>query len=200
MLLHKLLSVVGLTGAGAGLVMATYRHQELLAAILAVLLAAYVVRTGVKSRAARPALEQAFVIVTTGVIGYLTESWGTMLGHWTYHDLPPGQHVPLWVPLAWSAAGELLHQIEKALPPTLSPLKRIGAAYALGMALPLFGESLCVAFGVWTYAWPVQILGIPLAALALISYAHLTFGCIRAGVARSSRALPVPIRASCAND
>jgi len=49
------------------------------------------------------------------------------------------------------------------------------------MALPLLGERICIAWGTWTYHWPLQIFGVPLLALLLIGYAHAALACIRTG-------------------
>ena len=173
-----------MTVAGAGLVCLLKVRPLELTVLLAGLLAANIARRWLKRRRTGEAFGHVFVVVTSAVIGYLTESWGTTNAYWTYHFLPPGQHVPLWVPLAWAIAGELLHFVE-APPKTFptSPALALAVAYATGMFFPLLGEAIAVANGVWTYYWPYQILGIPLAALLLIAYAHLAFGAIRAGVA-----------------
>ena len=172
-----------LTALGAIIVCLLSKQQEALAVLLVGLICLDIGRKWLRRRSASAVVTQTFVIITTATIGYLTESWGTSTGHWTYHGLPAGMRVPYWVPLAWAIAGELLFWLEERVLPHLSQKMRVVAILFLGMALPLLGESICIAHGVWTYHWPVQFFGVPLLALALISYAHATFLLIRRGFA-----------------
>jgi len=140
--MNKILKALLLTIAGA-LLVSFLKEQQLTIAVL--LLSVLFVHLGVlwsRHRDPRPVFEELFNLITFGVIGFLTESWGTQNGHWTYHHLPPGQSVPLWVPIAWSIASVMLAK---------------------------------------EYHWPLKILGVPLLALLLISYAHLVFCLIRSG-------------------
>lgn len=186
--MNKILKALLLTIAGA-LLVSFLKEQQLTIAVL--LLSVLFVHLGVlwsRHRDPRPVFEELFNLITFGVIGFLTESWGTQNGHWTYHHLPPGQSVPLWVPIAWSIASvmlakaeDYLHTLEaKRKTPHSLPV-RLGYIYLLGILLPLAGESICIAMGVWEYHWPLKILGVPLLALLLISYAHLVFCLIRSG-------------------
>ena len=177
-----------LTVLGAIIVCLLSKQQEVLAGLLVGLICLDIIRKWLRQRSASAVVAQTFVIVTTATIGYLTESWGTSHGHWTYHDLPAGMLVPYWVPLAWAIAGELLYWLEERVLPLLSLKMRLAAILFLGMALPLLGESICIGRGVWTYHWPVQLFGVPLLALALISYAHATFLLIRRGFAAEALA------------
>jgi len=140
---------------------------------------AYPFRRGLR----RSAASELFMMATTGIIGYLTEAWGTTHGHWTYDHLPEGQTVPYWVPIAWVLAGVLLHRLDlRLLDPAWPVARRLQAVYGAGVLLPLLGESICIANGVWTYHWPLKILGVPLPALLLIAWAHLVFMLIRRGL------------------
>jgi hypothetical protein len=171
------------TVLGAGLVSLLQEQPRLLAVALAALALAYLLRRGLRRSRLRTTAAEAFMLATTGVIGYLTESWGTMHGHWTYNHLPPGQTVPEWVPIAWSLAAVLLRRLDlQLLDARISAARRLQVAYACGVLLPLLGESICIASGVWTYHWPLKILGVPLLALLLIAYAHLTFTLMHQGL------------------
>jgi len=171
------------TVLGAGLVSLLQEQPRLLAVALAALALAYLLRRGLRRSRLRTTAAEAFMLVTTGVIGYLTESWGTTHGHWTYHHLPPGQTVPEWVPIAWSLAAVLLHRLDLELVDAqTSAARRLQVTYACGVLLPLLGESICIANGVWAYHWPLKILGVPLLALLLIAWAHLTFTLMHQGL------------------
>ncbi len=141
----------------------------------------------------KPVWLEMFLLVTFGTIGFLTESWGTLNGHWTYYHLSAGQSVPTWVPLAWAIASVLLCKSEQYLKAIQSRAqsghrspRHIAAVYVMGMVLPLTGESICIANGVWEYHWPFKVLGVPLLALLLIAYAHLVFSLIRTGASSGS--------------
>ncbi|MGJ8640484.1 MAG: hypothetical protein ACSHYA_13940 [Opitutaceae bacterium] len=186
--MHQLLKAFLLTIAGAIVVCLLKERPTLLAicliSVLVVHLAIIWKRHKVWSRVA----EEMFYLITFATIGFLTESWGTLNGHWTYYYLPEGHTVPLWVPIAWAIASVLLCKSEAYLIQSWSNrnsrprlAKRITAIYLMGMLLPLTGESICISQGVWNYHWPLKIVGVPLLAILLISYAHLVFSLIRSG-------------------
>jgi len=186
--MNKILKAFLLTVCGALLVGLLKKQQASLAFALLAVLLFHLLILWMRHRNWRIVLEEGFNLVTFGVIGFLTESWGTQNAHWTYHHLPAGQYVPLWVPLAWAIASVMLAKTEDCLKALeskkkrpLGSVQRIGCIYLLGMALPLAGESICIGMGVWEYHWPLKILGVPLLALLLISYAHLVFSLIRTG-------------------
>jgi len=180
-----LLEVALATALGAGLVSLLQEHPRGLALALASVALAYPFRRGLRSASPAATASTLFLMTTTGVIGYLTEAWGTTHGHWTYAHLPPGQTVPEWVPLAWALAGVLLQRLDRKLLDAGWPVpRRLGTAYAFGFAFPLLGESICIANGVWAYHWPLKILGVPLLALLLIAYAHVAFHLMHHGLER----------------
>lgn len=195
--MFKTVAIFLLTIAGALVVSVLKERQAALSCLLLGVLAIHLGIVWARHHDRRIFFEDCFCLITFGVIGYLTESWGTTHGHWHYYHLPPGQTVPYWVPIAWSIASVLIGKVEKYLDdyessrvtPHSVPV-RIGCIFLSGMLLPLTGESICIALGVWEYHWPVKILGVPLLALMLISYAHLVFSLIKAGGAswRESRA------------
>ncbi len=181
--LRPLLEVAFATVVGAGLVSALQERPRLVAALLIGVAAAHLLRRALHGLAPAALAGEAFLISTTGVIGYLTESWGTTHGHWTYAHLPPGQTVPVWVPLAWALAALLLQRVDDGLRDAeVSTARRLCLVYAYGALFPLLGESICIANGVWSYHWPWKILGVPALALLLIAYAHLTFALISRGL------------------
>ena len=167
---------------GAGIVSTVYEHPLILALLLGGCIVAYLLRGGVPHL--RDALLEVSLLITIAIIGYLTESWGTTNAYWTYAHVSPGHHVPVWVPVAWAAAGALLHRLDEA---SRDAGRSLGAqltlAYVYGAVLPLLGESICIAMGVWSYVWPWKILGVPVLALLLIAYAHLVFLLMREGLA-----------------
>jgi len=182
------LEVAFATLVGAGLVSALQRRPALVAALLAGLACAHLTRRALRGASAAELCGETFLMVTTGVIGYLTESWGTTHGHWTYAHLPSGHTVPIWVPIAWALAALLLDRIDQRVRHLLAaPVGRFCVAYAAGIFFPWLGESICITSGVWSYHWPLQIAGVPLLALLLISYAHLTFSLIRSGASVMAR-------------
>ncbi len=185
--MNKISKALLLTVTGALLVGTLKQEQAILAAALLSILLAHLARIWLRKSLGR-ALEELYYLVTFGTIGFLTESWGTQNGHWTYHHLPSGQYVPLWVPIAWSIAAVLLDKTDDHLREFLAGMKspfhpplRIGMMYLMGILLPLAGESICIALGVWEYHWPFKVLGVPILALLLISYTHLVFSMIRSG-------------------
>jgi hypothetical protein len=78
--LRPLLEVAFATIVGAGLVSALQERPRLVAALLVGLAAAHLLRRGLRGLAPAALAGEAFVISTTGVIGYLTESRGTTHG------------------------------------------------------------------------------------------------------------------------
>lgn len=189
--MNKLPKAFLLTIGGALLVSILKEQQVYLAAALLSVLLLHLGVLWARHRDFTSLLEEAFNLITFGVIGFLTESWGTLSGHWTYNHLPEGQSVPLWVPVAWSIASVMLAKTEDYIHESPSPKKtshpvpvKFAYIYLLGILLPLTGESICIAMGVWQYHWPLKILGVPLLALLLISYAHLVFSLIRSGGSR----------------
>ncbi|MCR9295836.1 MAG: hypothetical protein NXI32_24220 [bacterium] len=185
--MFKIIKLFLLTIAGALLVSLLKDRPEILAGILLCVLGVHLFIVWRRRRNPWVVAEECFYLITFGVLGYLTEAWGTTHGHWTYGFLPAGHSVPYWVPVAWSIAAMLLGKAESYVERSTwhgsrhPALFRIGCIYLLGMAMPLTGESICIAFGVWEYHWPLKILGVPLLALILISYAHLVFSLVRAG-------------------
>ena len=193
--MKTILKAISLTIAGAFLVSWLKSSQALLALLLGVVLIIHLLRVAYRMRRWQAVVRESFHLVTFGTIGFLTESWGTHNEHWTYYHLPEGQNVPIWVPLAWAIAALLLGKSEEALQawqaqkkPPIHGTQQLASFYFLGMLLPLIGESICIAFGVWEYHWPFKILGVPLLALVLIAYAHYVFRLIRAGGARNQPA------------
>lgn len=186
--MNKILKALLLTVAGALVVSLLKEKQTPLAVTLLSVLVVHLGIIWARKRDLGIVFEEAFYLTTFAVIGFLTESWGTKNGHWTYHHLHDGQTVPYWVPLAWAIASVMLGKVEVFLKqsefrkdkPNALPV-RIGYLYMLGMALPLAGESICINLGVWEYHWPLKVLGVPLLALVLIAYTHLVFSLIRAG-------------------
>jgi hypothetical protein len=171
------------TVVGAALVSALQRQPRVAGAALLGFAGAYLLLRRLRGSSAADLAAEAFLMLTTGVIGYLTESWGTTHGHWTYAHLPPGHTVPVWVPVAWSLGALLLNRLDDRLHAAgASTPRRLLLGGASGVVYPLLGESICIALGVWTYHWPWQILGVPLLALLLIAYAHLTFALMRSGL------------------
>jgi hypothetical protein len=175
------LGVAAATTLGAFLVSWLQESPRLVAVLLVLLGTVYLLRKGLASATAPATLAEVFAVVSAGIIGYLTESWGTANGHWTYNHLPPGQLVPAWVPVAWALAAALLHHVDVRLPPRPTAV-RVAGVLACGATFPLLGESICLANGVWLYHWPLKLLGVPLLALALIAYAHFTFWLMRRGL------------------
>jgi hypothetical protein len=178
-----LLEVGFATVVGAAAVSALQARPTLVAGLLATLAGAHLARQALRGAPAAAVPREAFLMLTTGVIGYLTEVWGTTHGHWTYAHLPPGHTVPAWVPIAWVLAGVLLHRVDDRVAASVAaPMHRVGIACAAGIFFPWLGEAICIASGVWRYHWPLQIAGVPVLALLLIAWAHLAFALIRGGL------------------
>lgn len=163
-----LLLSASLKVASAGLLVGLLRNRPLLLAIL--LVAALLFNLRRKCRmGAEPRLLLLGSILTL-LLGTGAELWGTHGGHWTYHGLPPGRFVPVWVPLAWALAYQQIYGLEVRLVPTGRPLLHAALACAW---LPWLGEAAAIACGVWTYHWPWQMAGVPLLAVLLLVTAHL---------------------------
>ncbi len=109
-----------------------------------------------------------------GVLGVCCEGWGIYFNHWEYHDL--GQRsFPYWLPFAWALAFTFVYQLEKDLFRSLG-LQRAGEKIILtllvAMIFPTIGEIITIQLGVWTYAWPYQVFGVPLLAIFLLVVFH----------------------------
>jgi hypothetical protein len=186
--MKKILIAIILTISGALLVGFLKERPIVLSGMLLSVLLVHIGIIFKRHRSYMLVVEEVFYLLTFGTIGFLTESWGTLNGHWTYNYLPEGQTVPTWVPIAWAIASVLLckmeaalHEIESEKRRSRSLPRRLGTVYLMGIVLPLTGESICIAQSVWEYHWPYKILGVPVLALLLIAYAHLVFSMIRAG-------------------
>ncbi|MFO0688022.1 MAG: hypothetical protein U0900_04900 [Myxococcota bacterium] len=170
------------TALGAALISMLAGDPSLVALLLAGLVVAHLAHRVWHGERVLWVFDEVFLLTTTGVIGYLTEAWGTTHGHWTYAHLPPGSTVPVWVPIAWMLASVLLDRIDDCVGELQLPIAaRVGVAAGAGIVFPWLGESICIASGVWQYHWPLQLAGVPVLALLLISYAHWTFALIRQG-------------------
>lgn len=166
------------------LIASTFKSdQVLLSGIFLTVITGTALYSAIQKRSIFIFFLKMLLALTTGTIGYLTESWGTTNGHWTYHFLPAGQTVPMWVPLAWAIAAELIFKLETEFAhfKTLNSHPVVIMSIC-GVVFPLIGESVCIANGVWDYHWPYKIFGVPLLSLVLISWCHVTLSFFRIGM------------------
>jgi hypothetical protein len=113
-------------------------------------------------------------MLLTGFGGILGETWGVTNGYWEYHKVV--RELPLWLPFAWMLAFHYLYKLERNLIPLLSnktQKNKILLAIVLALILPAFGEVITIYLGVWTYYWPLQILGVPLYAFICLVFVHM---------------------------
>lgn len=183
---------VAATTIGAFIVSTLKGDQVLLSAVLLIIILGSAFYSAIQKRSNRVFILKILLALTTGTIGYLTEFWGTSNGHWTYHFLPNGQVVPMWVPLAWAIAADLLFRFEAKI----SNFEAFKSQPVLvmsfcGIIFPLIGESICIANGVWDYHWPYRILGVPLLALILIAWCHVTLSFIQIGMLATHGNIPL---------
>jgi len=154
-----------------------YLHQQdvLVAAILA---ATTVLMYGLTYRQ-KPSAQRGYILLAgalvTGVGGVMAEWWGIHYGYWAYHDLPDGRHFAMWLPFAWMAAFTFLYRLEAYFINffNLTRLKdKLILAATIAIIFPTWGEIVAIYFGVWSYSWDYQILGVPLLAIALLMVFH----------------------------
>ncbi|PZD78031.1 hypothetical protein [Mesonia sp. K7] len=113
-------------------------------------------------------------IITTGVLGLLAEFWGVYNNHWEYHNID-GKMFPYWLVFAWAWAFKFLYKIELFFVKKyrLNSLKsKLLLTVLVAAIFPTLGEMITIYLGVWTYAWPYQILGVPLYAIGLLVVFH----------------------------
>jgi len=113
-----------------------------------------------------------FLTCFGGIVG---ETWGVSAGYWEYHAVE--RALPLWIPFAWMYTFYFLYTLELNLIPYLknqSQKNKILLALVLALILPALGEVITIHFGVWTYYWPFQILGVPLYAFICLVFVHMS--------------------------
>lgn len=129
----------------------------------------------------KPSIQRAIVLLSgallTGLIGVLGEHWGIDRAHWVYHDLADGRSFARWLPFAWILAFVYLYNVEERLIRhfNISNLKqKIVLIITISATLPTLGEIFAIYFGVWSYRWDYQLLGVPLLAILLLVAIHTT--------------------------
>ena len=114
-------------------------------------------------------------LVISAILGVLCELWGVYFGYWQYHDLANGREFPFWLPFAWGLAFTYIYKIERQLVisvPISGFSGKLIMALLVAMVFPTIGEIITINLGVWTYAWPYQIFGVPLLAIFLLMVFH----------------------------
>ncbi|WP_339924965.1 hypothetical protein [uncultured Cyclobacterium sp.] len=144
---------------------------------IGLLLACYLIYSLVK-RWKRNAEDKMVFLTGTllgGVLGVCCELWGIYFGYWEYHDLSFDRSFPYWLPFAWALAFTYIYQLEKDLFSSFNISKtstKILLSIVVAMIFPTYGEIITINLGVWTYHWPLQILGVPLLAIFLLVVFH----------------------------
>ncbi len=172
---HSARLFVSLTVGGA-LVGVLHRHHGVVALILGVILLTFFWQN---YKLYKPFVPRGVVLICgaflTGCLGVMAELWGIRNGYWEYHNLAPGREFPLWLPFAWSLTFIFLYRIEELF---IECLQLRGMRVKLLLAalfsafFPAWGEMVTVNLGVWTYAWPHQLFGIPALAVVLLTALH----------------------------
>jgi len=129
--------------------------------------------------AKQPSAQRAALLLAggfaTGLFGVMAEYWGISFGHWVYHDLADERTFARWLPFAWMIAFIFLYRVEESLIRHLkirSLKEKLILVAVLSAVLPTCGEIVAINFGVWTYAWDYQLLGVPLLAIILLMVFH----------------------------
>lgn len=116
-------------------------------------------------------------MLITGALGLAAEIWGVSNGYWSYHDLDGERHLPYWLPIAWMCSFSFLYKLELELIQHIVP-RTIRSKFALTVLVasifPVLGEMIAINFGVWTYHWPMQFMGVPLYAVFCLVVLHLS--------------------------
>ena len=132
-------------------------------------------------RLARRSWSVHFGLLLTGVLstllmGWAAEIWGTSNGYWAYHAEGYDHRVPPWVPPAWGLAYVILYRCEQRLVASGTWFDSLGkkllVAGLVSLTLPVLGEIIAINLGVWTYAWPYQLWGVPILAIGLLLLLH----------------------------
>lgn len=112
-------------------------------------------------------------LIFTGLMGILVEHLGTSYNHWEYHNV--SSQVPKWLFFGWAGAFVLMYRIELqiyAAYPNLSTTSRNALILLMALFFPAVGEMIAINLGTWTYFWPYQIFGVPLLAIAGLTFVH----------------------------
>ncbi len=128
-------------------------------------------------------------LVISAIFGILCELWGIYYGYWQYHDLANGREFPFWLPFAWGLAFTYIYKIEKQLVisvPISGFSGKLIMALLVAMVFPTIGEIITINLGVWTYAWPYQIFGVPLLAIFLLMVFHSGVNLLMALICRKN--------------
>lgn len=116
-------------------------------------------------------------MLITGVFGLAAEIWGVSNGYWSYHNLDGERHLPYWLPIAWMCSFSFLYKLELQLIQHIVP-RTIRHKFALTVLVatifPVLGEMIAINFGVWSYHWPMQFMGVPLYAVFCLVIVHLS--------------------------
>ncbi len=115
-------------------------------------------------------------MILSAIMGILVESWGIANDHWTYHDLSGNRTFPYWLPFAWILAFVFLYSVEKKII-TIQKIKsfktKLLIVFAVSLFLPAIGEVITIYLHVWTYHWPMKVLGVPIYALLGLPFFHM---------------------------
>lgn len=110
----KILAIATLKITIAGVAIGYFREYD---AILAALVAAYIIRVFYRELVSKPEKEWVLFIgmLLTGGLGILAEKWGVYNYFWEYHDLSDNRQLPYWLPFAWMYAFKIIYDLEKNL-------------------------------------------------------------------------------------
>jgi len=151
-------------------------HQHDL--IIAILLGIYIVwKLNVEIlKKSQQNLILLFGMLSTSLIGVIVEKWGIYNHFWTYQNLSAGRDFPYWLPFAWALAFYLMYKLERVLITYFNP-KSLNQKFVIfilvSMIFPVVGEMITINLGVWVYAWPYQILGVPFYAILYLVLLHM---------------------------
>jgi high-affinity Fe2+/Pb2+ permease len=108
--------------------------------------------------------------------GIFVENMGIKNHYWEYHNLSNNRTFPYWLPFAWALAFIFVYRVESCII-QIKKIKSLNSkllvALYVSFFFPAFGEMISIYMGVWTYNWPMQVLGVPLYALILLPVFHM---------------------------
>lgn len=147
--------------------------------LLLVLLLCIFIYRFYKDTRINPEKNKAYILFSgtliSGFLGVCAEVWGIENGYWLYYDLSSNRQFPYWLPLAWGLTFMFFYRIEENILKLIKidTLKsKILMLILISAILPTFGEIITIYFGVWSYTWPYQLLGVPALAIFLLVVFH----------------------------
>ena len=154
-----------------------FKNNDLFIAIILFFVSMFYLFHLYRKNCKRHCLLLIFGFFLSAILGSAAEIWGIYFSHWEYHDLSSDRKFPYWLPFAWGCSFLFLYRFEHrifSINSNLKCLQKNIISVCLFTVFPTWGEAVTIYFGVWTYNWGYQIIGVPFLAIILLTIFHVS--------------------------